>query len=104
MQALRSDVIIPPSAPGGMSEFRCSLAASFLFKFLLHVSHSLGIPIPSACSSSLGNFDRPISKGIQYYAEGMENDQVLGQSMRHTGADSQVNPHLSVSLWTCMCL
>lgn len=90
MNAVQSDVVIPQNAPGGMAEFRFSLAASFLFKFLLHVSESLGIPLPDTCASSLSDFDRPASKGIQYYGEGLEADQILGQPVRHAGADSQV--------------
>lgn len=36
--ALREDVNVAPTAPGGRGEYRNSLAASFLFKFYVHVS------------------------------------------------------------------
>jgi hypothetical protein len=38
LTALRSDVAVGPNAPGGRPEYRNSLAASFLFKFYVHVS------------------------------------------------------------------
>lgn len=36
--ALRDDVNVAPTAPGGRGEYRNSLAASFLYKFYVHVS------------------------------------------------------------------
>lgn len=36
--ALREDVNVAPTAPGGRGEYRNSLAASFLYKFYVHVS------------------------------------------------------------------
>jgi xanthine dehydrogenase iron-sulfur cluster and FAD-binding subunit A len=36
--ALREDVNVAPTAPGGRGEYRNSLGASFLFKFYVHVS------------------------------------------------------------------
>jgi hypothetical protein len=39
--ALRGDVNVAPTAPGGRGEYRNSLAASFLYKFYVHVSRSL---------------------------------------------------------------
>jgi xanthine dehydrogenase/oxidase len=38
LTALREDVNVAPTAPGGRGEYRNSLAASFLFKFYVHVS------------------------------------------------------------------
>lgn len=38
LAALREDVNVAPTAPGGRGEYRNSLAASFLFKFYVHVS------------------------------------------------------------------
>jgi len=38
LQALREDVNVAPTAPGGRGEYRNSLAASFLYKFYVHVS------------------------------------------------------------------
>jgi hypothetical protein len=35
---LREDVNVAPTAPGGRGEYRNSLAASFLYKFYIHVS------------------------------------------------------------------
>jgi hypothetical protein len=37
LAALRRDVCVAPTAPGGRGEYRNSLAASFLFKFYVHV-------------------------------------------------------------------
>lgn len=39
--ALREDVNVAPTAPGGRGEYRNSLAASFLYKFYVHVSARL---------------------------------------------------------------
>lgn len=38
LAALRQDVNVAPTAPGGRGEYRNSLAASFLYKFYVHVS------------------------------------------------------------------
>jgi xanthine dehydrogenase/oxidase len=38
LAALRQDVNVAPTAPGGRGEYRNSLAASFLYKFYIHVS------------------------------------------------------------------
>jgi xanthine dehydrogenase iron-sulfur cluster and FAD-binding subunit A len=38
LTALREDVNVAPTAPGGRGEYRNSLAASFLYKFYVHVS------------------------------------------------------------------
>jgi hypothetical protein len=44
--ALRSDVSVAAGAPGGRSEYRNSLAASFLFKFFARVAAALEADAP----------------------------------------------------------
>ncbi len=41
VQAVKRDVYVTPGAPGGRSEFRNVLAASFAFKFYAHVTTAL---------------------------------------------------------------
>jgi hypothetical protein len=54
--ALRQDVNVAPTAPGGRGEYRNSLAASFLYKFYVHVSYLLlsGAGQASARAESCG--------------------------------------------------
>ena len=44
LSALRGDVAVPPTAPGGRGEYRNSLSASFLFKFFVHVRIFVELP------------------------------------------------------------
>ncbi|KAK3284518.1 xylitol dehydrogenase [Cymbomonas tetramitiformis] len=48
LQALPKDVPLAPDVPGGMAEFRSSLAASFLYKFFVHASLKLPADAPAA--------------------------------------------------------
>ncbi|GMH39295.1 hypothetical protein BSKO_07193 [Bryopsis sp. KO-2023] len=90
LDSLKDDVVIAADAPGGMSEFRFSLAASFLFKFFLHVSDALEIPVHERHLSSIEQFNRPPSHGIRYYAETKNSDEIVGNPERHLSADMQV--------------
>jgi xanthine dehydrogenase/oxidase len=87
--------------PGGMVEFRRSLAASFLFRFFVDTALQLQPQAPAAVAwltpehaSAAERFQRPASTGMQYYGKAGEAD-VVGQPERHRAADLQVPPLLS---------
>ena len=81
---------------GGMVEFRRSLAASFLFRFFVHVATKLEADVPEYQSifpdsykSAAVPFHRPPVQGLQYFSKAPGED-VVGQPMRHMAADLQV--------------
>lgn len=96
MDALKKDVVIPHGAPGGMSEYRCSLAASFLFKFFLCVSKELDMALPHSHVSAIEEYKRPPCRGVQYFAEGNVDDEAVGKPMKHLAADMQVGSNSCV--------
>ncbi|BDA44652.1 Xanthine dehydrogenase [Coccomyxa sp. Obi] len=96
LAAVAEDVNITPNAPGGMVEFRRSLAASFLFRFVVDVALRLraeapeaGGWLPAGHESAAVRFERPPSRGIQYFSKAGDAD-VVGQPERHMAADLQV--------------
>lgn len=77
-------------------EFRRSLAASFLFRFVVDVALRLraeapeaGGWLPAGHESSAARFERPPSRGIQYFSKAGDAD-IVGQPERHMAADLQV--------------
>ena len=83
---------------GGMVEFRRSLSASFLFKFLLHAAQRLAAdapegsfadPFPPTYASAVRHYERPPSHGLQYFSARPSED-IVGQPYRHMAADMQV--------------
>lgn len=79
-----------------MVEFRRSLAASFLFRFFVHVATKLEADVPEYQSifpdsykSAAVPFHRPPVQGLQYFSKAPGED-VVGQPMRHMAADLQV--------------
>jgi xanthine dehydrogenase/oxidase len=96
LQAVQEDVQIAANAPGGMVEFRRSLAASFLFKGLLWSSQQLETdapayesPFPDSYRSAVQPYERPPSHGLQYYSA-VPGEEIVGQPVRHMAADQQV--------------
>ncbi|KAK9811378.1 hypothetical protein WJX72_002855 [[Myrmecia] bisecta] len=96
IRAVGQDVRINKDAPGGMVEFRQSLAASFLFRFFMHVAIKLEsdaagyqAAIPPEFRSAVAKFERPASHGLQYYSQVPDQD-IVGQPVRHLAADLQV--------------
>ena len=91
---------------GGMVEFRRSLAASFLFRFFIHVASQLEADLPGfkpmfpgTYKSAAVPFHRPPAQGLQYYSK-VPGEAVVGQPTRHMAADLQVMPcliHFSTS-------
>ena len=97
---LHDDVAVSESAPGGMGAYRTALAASFLFKFLVHVAlevRALGGEgdddthawVGAEESSCVDEYVRPVPQGVQFHAEGKPN-AIVGQSTQHRAADLQV--------------
>ena len=77
-------------------DFRRSLAASFLFRFVVEVALRLrkeapeaGGWLPAGAESAAARFERPPSRGIQYFSKAGDAD-VVGQPERHMAADLQV--------------
>lgn len=79
-------------------EFRRSLAASFLFRFFVGVALRVSAPgnaaaggwrPPPGHESAAARFERPPSRGIQYFSKAGDAD-VVGQPHRHMAADLQV--------------
>ena len=75
-----------------------SLAASFLFRFLVEVSFRVqqdfpevtpADAMPAEYESAIQKFKRPAAKGIQYFTK-TEDGQVVGAPDRHMAADLQV--------------
>ncbi|CAD7700908.1 unnamed protein product [Ostreobium quekettii] len=98
LDAVKEEVCVPVGAPGGMAEFRNSLAASFLFKFFMRVSYDLEADSPAFkhtfgqdCQSAVEEFDRPPSCGTQYFAEPTSEFDIVGKPERHRSADVQVS-------------
>eukprot|EP00887_Chlorella_sp_A99_P006651 scaffold3.g6651.t1 len=77
LAAVAEDVKMSPDAPGGMVEFRRSLAASFLFKALVWAAQQLGgeagagfaSPFPPEAASAAAPYAREPSRGLQYFSQ-----------------------------------
>lgn len=96
LKALAVDVNITPDAPGGMVEYRRSLAASFLFRFVVSSTACLAADVPtfsSAFPDDIGSVDvpyeRPPARGLQYF-DGVGSDDIVGKPFQHAAADMQV--------------
>ena len=94
-----------------MVEFRRSLAASFLFRFFVHVAAKLEADVPGYQSafpdsfkSAAVPFHRPPVQGLQYYSKA-PGEGAVGQPMRHMAADLQVlDPAVpQLPLASCVC-
>lgn len=79
-----------------MVEFRRSLAASFLFRFFVHVAMQLEGQVqgfqplfPDTYNSAAMPFHRPPVQGLQYWSK-VPGEAVVGQPTRHMAADLQV--------------
>lgn len=98
LAAVKVDVVISPSAPGGKTEYRRSLAASFMFKAFVHVANALEAaqaagftsPFPADVKSAAQPYTRPPSTGVQFHAPSPDT-ALVGQSPRHMSADLQVS-------------
>lgn len=97
LAVLREEILIPDTAPGGMPEFRRSLVSSFFFKFFVHVSTQLEkeedgnfvIDFPDSYRSAVFPYEKPPSRGIQYFEMDSEKTRA-GVPMMHMSAELQV--------------
>jgi xanthine dehydrogenase/oxidase len=96
LEALATDVNITPNAPGGMVEFRRSLAASFLFRFVVHANYALAADeesftpaFPESFASANVTYERAPCRGLQYFSS-VPDEDVVGKPYRHQAADMQV--------------
>ncbi|KAJ1966806.1 hypothetical protein IWQ62_002234 [Dispira parvispora] len=79
------------AVPGGMPEFRTTLALSFTFKFWHEVSCLLGVAGHKEDQSHLtADIPREISHGLQYYGEITDPNGIVGQAIPHLSALKQV--------------
>eukprot|EP00850_Spirogloea_muscicola_P006424 SM000030S11433 [mRNA] locus=s30:612063:618646:- [translate_table: standard] len=97
LESLRNDVVVADTAPGGMPEFRRSLAASFLFKAFVAASYDLEADagwsshgLPSSWRSAVAPLHRPPARGLQYYQID-EGGGPAGMPLVHMSADLQVS-------------
>jgi len=90
---LAVDFPLNPNTPGGMSEYRKTLCASFLYKFYIHVSHALAggtSAVPASHLSAITQFHRPASKGQQNFQVNPSQRQAIGKPVSHRSAYLQV--------------
>ncbi|KAF8057662.1 XDH1 [Scenedesmus sp. PABB004] len=102
LDALRGDVSVPATAPGGRGEYRNSLSASFLFKFYVHVclemaaAHpdSFDPQLPPDYASAAQPYHRPPVRGVQLHhpvPAACDGSAEVGKDYRHMSADLQVS-------------
>lgn len=91
-----------------MVEFRRSLAASFLFRFFVHVAAQLEADVqgfqplfPDNYKSAALPFHRPPVQGLQYWSK-VPGEAIVGQPTRHMAADLQVSTALRC-IHACLC-
>lgn len=101
LKTIPQDVVISDNAPGGMPEFRRSLATSFFFKLYVLLSGRLekdaeGFKneVPKSVRSAGRAYERPASRGAQYFDTGAENE-VVGKPLVHASAETQVGKRYS---------
>jgi xanthine dehydrogenase/oxidase len=89
--ALAEDFKLGPNVPGGMPEYRSSLAASFLFKFYLYVTIQIQgrSAIPASLHSAAEPYHRPISGGRQSYQ--VPSNMEVGTPRDHLAARAHVS-------------
>jgi len=104
-QILSNELRLPEAVPGGQSEYRTTLAVSFLFKAFLTISNFVGFEVGND-DSGRKNFllqDKPESRGEQLYYSYPDSSPncheelnhskrtVVGQSLPHRSAEAQVS-------------
>mmetsp|Transcript_48329 Transcript_48329/g.127956 ORF Transcript_48329/g.127956 Transcript_48329/m.127956 type:complete len:1342 (-) Transcript_48329:125-4150(-) len=94
LAVLSRDVYLPDGSPGGMCEYRRSLAQSFYFKFWASVAHALGETIPQRELSAVQehttstNYHRPAIQGLQHFGN---QDTLSSPPTKHMACDMQVS-------------
>eukprot|EP00468_Gymnochlora_sp_CCMP2014_P000995 CAMPEP_0167740308 /NCGR_PEP_ID=MMETSP0110_2-20121227/202_1 /TAXON_ID=629695 /ORGANISM="Gymnochlora sp., Strain CCMP2014" /LENGTH=1376 /DNA_ID=CAMNT_0007624181 /DNA_START=571 /DNA_END=4701 /DNA_ORIENTATION=+ len=92
-EMLGKDFPLDSKTPGGMPEYRKTLCASFLFKFFVDVSNSLGLDEAWIRKniSAISSFHRPPSKGSQSFQVNPSQRQAIGKPISHRSAKIQVS-------------
>lgn len=109
LQEISRVFTLPPDVPGGMPQFRTSLALGFLFKAFMETSSKLEIsftpnvlgesvarnlePLSEAeISSVTGGHDDTLARGTQVYSQAPQEDasRHVGKPLKHTSAELQV--------------
>eukprot|EP00158_Paraphelidium_tribonemae_P008585 Partr_v1_DN28619_c0_g1_i3_m49964 putative aldehyde oxidase len=83
------DMPLAANAPGGMVEYRRSLAISFFFKFFVFVSSKIDGSLAVEYDGAIDPKHRPLSHGHQVYYESSGTSQV-GKNVVHMSALKQV--------------
>lgn len=92
--ALAKDFLLKPETPGGMVEYRQTLAPSFFMKFYLEVIQAckIGDGVPERELSALDKRHRPVSRAVQVFQEplvGKGADDPVGAPLIHASALKQ---------------
>ena len=107
LDMLPQDLPLDADAPGGMIEYRRTMAASFFFKFFLSVLREAAPSLLDAADKSATlDYSRPTSHGLQHYKETGDKiitdaagqavtgpfnvDKGVGKAVKHLAADLQV--------------
>ncbi|KAM4693535.1 xanthine dehydrogenase/oxidase isoform 2-T2 [Discoglossus pictus] len=101
-QLLSKEMMLSPSAPGGMVEYRQTLTLSFFFKFYLTVlkklacdlngNNNMGETIPPKYESATELFHRQQPASVQLYQEvpvGQAAEDFVGRPLMHLSAAKQ---------------
>lgn len=100
MSAIENECLVDENAPGGMAQYRTTLAKSFVFKFFLHCVGDLRSVVNTSSSStlyelqqnelsSLGRNERQsVVSGAQYFTK-KTTGEVVGQPLAHKSAHIQ---------------
>eukprot|EP00741_Cyanophora_paradoxa_P011272 tig00020554_g10889.t1 len=98
LAAIPLDLPLPEGAPGGMVEYRRSLATSFFFKFFWTAAARLGEGAPGATvapappaelRSALEPLTRPPTSGLQHY-DASSGESAVGKPTKHAAAELHV--------------
>ncbi|XP_067668816.1 xanthine dehydrogenase/oxidase-like [Haliotis asinina] len=84
---LASDLPLVPGSPGGMVEYRRTLATSFFFKFFTDVTQRL--QQTTGVSDAVDDIERNVSEGVQLYqavSDDQDLDDAVGRPLVHTSA------------------
>lgn len=104
LDIVSEEIKVGKDAPGGMVEFRNSLVTSFLFKFFaisgLKLAKDAGEQavgeMPAGADSAAKPYERPPSKGLQYWGPPADGRQLcgeripVGEPVMHMAAELQV--------------
>jgi len=89
--ALAEDLPLPPGAPGGMIEYRRTLASSFLFKFFLAVAAEVCPTKPDVRElTGALPYHRPETSGHVSFTPSLTQGKAVGQDLPHRAAHLQV--------------